>query len=414
MNDSFGFVPKFVIQGHLKEYPSLVDAAQDANTLTLDYTALNIFFRVGMFLDGGTPFTEIRRVPQPHIIVPPRTIDRDTALDAYLDLFRAAVKKRAAPPFAVAISGGVDSRHILLELLSQGKRPEYTLTVAIPGRPSEVEIARLLCTRLGVQHRVVCPKPHASVDDEVWKNIACDFMSLEHGWFAEVGRRRDTLPWWDGIGGDVLSAGLFLSEENLRMFEEDRLEQFAESLVANRRIPLIRDQSLFPRQETVNALYKELVKHKDAANPVGSFYFWNRTRISIGSSAFGLLRPQGQQVLAPYLDKDLWAFLSSLPARLLIDHEFHRDAIRRGYPKFSDINYFQNRESIPHADRRQRCLALLGFLLKQRLKKAELLGTGLRTLRAIMIHSRTCDIDWLLPHAVYWFQICNMMKTPIR
>ncbi|MCW5963102.1 MAG: hypothetical protein KIT83_03610 [Bryobacterales bacterium] len=409
VNDPFGFLPKFALQGKPQEYKSLIDAAQDAETLTLDFDALNTFFRVGMYLEGGTPFTEIRRVLPAPIIVEPRTIDRMAALDGYLDLFRAAVRKNFTPQFAVAISGGADSRHILLELISQEKRPAYTLTVAIPGRASEVEIARLICTRAEVPQRIVWPDPKMSVDNEMWKNLACDFMCLEHGWFAEVGRNRDELPWWDGIGGDVLSAGLFLNPENLKSFEENRLDELAESIVPNRGIPLIRDQSLFPREDAVNALYRELVKHRDAPNPVGSFYFWNRTRISIGSCAFGLLRSRGQQVIAPYLDVDLVRFLSS-PATMLIDHEFHRDAIRRGYPEFSDIGYFENREAIPRIHRQKQSLALLKLLMKQELTNVEILGTSLRTLRAMIFRSRACDIDWLLPHATYWAQVRKLIE----
>ena len=48
---------------------------------------------------------------------------------------------------------------------------------------------------------------------------------------------------------------------------------------------------------------------------------------------------QNVEVLAPYLDHDLFDFLASLPAAMLLDREFHSDAIRRGYPEYEDVRY---------------------------------------------------------------------------
>jgi asparagine synthase (glutamine-hydrolysing) len=410
MTDPFGFIPKFVVHGSTTEYSRLIDAVHASRTVTLDFSSLNVFFRTGMFLNGGTPFKEIKRVISHPRIIPPTPIDRELALDAYIELFRSAIRKNARREFAIAISGGADSRHILFELIAQGLYPKYALTVAIPGRPSELDIARRICSRLSVPHRVVQPRAEDSVKNEMWKNVACDFMSLEHQWYSEVGQNRDSLPWYDGIAGDVLSAGLFLTADMLRLFNEEKIDQLADSLVRSKPLPLIHDQSPFPREEVVHILHSELVRHRYAANPVGSFYFWNRTRISIGSSAFGLLRQSGQETIAPYLDESLWQFLSSLPASMLLDHKFHVDAIHRAYRQYRDIEFFKVYETEPIGAKRQKAISLLRFILQRKRVDREVIGTTVRALRALILKARACDIEWILVYSLYMFQIKDIVE----
>jgi asparagine synthase (glutamine-hydrolysing) len=402
----FGFIPRFAVVGTNVIHDRLLGAIGAAQSVSLDFPALNVFFRTGMFLDGATPFREIRRLVPPPVLVPPARISRESAIEAYIDLFRQAVRRRAPPASALALSGGCDSRHILLELHRQKRLPRYALTVIMPGRRSEVRIAQHLAGRIGLQHVVRVPEPGRAVADELWKNEACGFMSLEHGWFANVGRERDSLPWWDGIAGDVLSAGLCLEEWNLELFRNNRLDELADRLVSDRPVPYFRDQSMFVRADAVAAVRAELSKHAAAPNPVGSFYFWNRTRVAIAASAFGLLRPAGQTNLAPYLDRDLWAFLASLPAGFFLDHRFHRDAVSRAYPEFADVPYFEEKDKVrPDASAQRMQLWRLLLYLGTARKDLDVLGMVLRTARALLDPRRVSDVDWLLPFSAYCTQI---------
>lgn len=386
-------------------HTSLIHLLHAAKPLTLDYRALNVFFRLGMFLNGRTPFREIRRFAPEPLIEPPTTLSREAIIDGYIDLFRESIRRRIRAHSVLALSGGCDSRHILLELHSQQCLPTYALTVALDDRPSEVLIASELARRTGVRHLINKPCPSSCIEDELYKNQACGFTTLEHAWFASTARQRDSLPLWDGIAGDVLSAGLFLEEWSLRLFAENRLDELADRLVSHHRVPYFRDQSLFPRAEAVSEVRTELEKHIIAPNPVGSFYFWNRTRMSIASSAFGLTAPSGQETLAPYLDKDLYAFLASIPARMLLDHTLHQDTVFKAYPAFANVPLFTNKAKVNSWVLKRKTLHLLRYLAISKQPRLEQVLMLLRAFRALLFRRHHQDIEWLLPVAVYCTQI---------
>ena len=407
VEEDFGFIPRFTAGQAGTTYLSLTEALQSLPSRSLDFPALNVFFRLGMFLNGKTAFREIRRVSPEPVFLPPTTLSRDEVIDAYIDLFRQSVRRRNPTHSVLALSGGCDSRHILLEMHAQRQLPDYIVTVAIPGRPSEVEIAAKLSSRIGVRQVIQTPNPSHCVQDELWKNRACHFTTLDHGWFAGTGQARDSLPWWDGIGGDVLSAGLFLEEWNLRLFEQDKLDELADRLVSRQHVPYFRDQSLFPRTDALSEVRAELAKHRKAPNPVGSFYFWNRTRVAIAVAPFALLAPQKQVTLAPYLDRDLWGLLASLPARMMLDHNLHRDAVRRAYPDFAGTPYFEKKVKLDAGAERTKALRLLGYLGTRKPDLQQILMIC-RAARAMVLSQHRGDIDWLLSASIYCTELLRL------
>ena len=141
---------------------------------------------------------------------------------------------------------------------------------------------------------------------------------------------------------NVLSAGLFLDREHLDMFQNEAFDQLAESVLGPEGyIPrLLSTSSLerFSRAKAVAKLKAELVTHASAPNPVGSFYFWNRTRRCVALSPFRLLRDT-PNLITPFLEHKLFDLLSSLPAEHFLDHSFHTEAISRAYPELSDLAY---------------------------------------------------------------------------
>jgi hypothetical protein len=392
----FGFVPSFLYRGRVVEAGALVEAIQDGGPLTLDYHALNLLLRTDLFFNGGTPFREVRRVSPPPVTVPEAEMSREQAIEGYIDLFRQAVTRRITPGAAVALSGGRDSRHILLELCRQGAPPAYALTISSRTH-TDLEVARQLAQAVGVEHRVA--SQNRSIDGARFTVRATDFMSTQHAWFSDVARARDGRAWWDGIAGDVLSAGHFLEAWNIELFQAGRLDELAERLVRPGKVAYFRDQALFPRQDAVDAVRKELALHTGAANQVGSFYLWNRTRVNIGASAFGLLRLKGQVTCAPFLDRELWRFLSSIPLRHVRDQQLHIDAIRRAYPAFAHIEYSHKRPPGQWYFRSQ-ALRLLAHLATQRPTMATL-GAAARTVRSLLVPARSSDIDWIAATWVY-------------
>jgi hypothetical protein len=98
------------------------------------------------------------------------------------------------------------------------------------------------------------------------------------------------------------------------------------------------------RDRALESLEQELSRHADAPNPIGSFYFWNRARRELSLGPFCILQRAAAVVYTPYLDREMYDFLSSLPARELLDGSFHDDAIGRAYPRLAAIAY-QNKDA---------------------------------------------------------------------
>lgn len=69
------------------------------------------------------------------------------------------------------------------------------------------------------------------------KNARTNLAALDHGWFIPVAKALSGRVSYDGIGGDVLSAGLFLEQRNLHLFEKRRFEELACGLVKAGPIP---------------------------------------------------------------------------------------------------------------------------------------------------------------------------------
>ena len=396
LEHEFGFVPYFLFRDKPIGAARLLDVVRSAGDVTLDLPALNVFLRAGIFVNGATPFREVRRFCPAPIIVPPTDWRRDQAIDAYTSLFRQAILRRRDPASILALSGGRDSRHMLLELHAQKVLPKSVLTVDIE-TSNDCEIAEQLARAVGVRH--VIRQPCDTMEGAVRTVFATDFMSTQHTWFVDVARERDGSAWWDGIAGDVLSTGTFLEEWNARLFETGCVEELADRMVSRGKIPYFRDQTHFKREDAVTAIHDELRRHVGAANPVGSYYFWNRTRTDAASSAFGMLRPNGQTTLAPFLDRDLWPFLASLPARMIIHQTFRDEVIARTYPAFAQIPYAQKR-SLSGWRHGRRAVQMLGHLATCR-ATIHSIGATLRVLRSIAVPSRAAEIDWIVGNWMY-------------
>ena len=362
--DRYGMYPLFVHVGRREimvspSIPKLLDLGAPRD---LDLDALCVFLHIGFFLRDETPFRGIRAIPPGArlawtrdaltvdgavIHTAPIEIGYDAAVDAYVDLFRHAMRRR--PPqgrVALPLSGGRDSRHILLELLASGHTPEVCVTARhFPPRSDEdATVASRVAAALGLRH--VLLDLADEFEAETAKNVATSFCTDEHAWFATVaaylGRGFTTV--YDGIGGDVLSAGLFLTPDRVAKQAQGRYHDLAEVFLKARsartlaavlarglRLPLSRARA----RERVAA---ELAAHADAANPIGSFCFWNRTRREIALAPYAL-GPAAATIYAPYLDHDLYDFLAALPAAMLVDRRFHTATITRAYPAQAGLAY---------------------------------------------------------------------------
>ena len=268
------------------------------------------------------------------VIARRREMSRRGAMDAYVDLFRAAIARRGAPARAliVPLSGGHDSRHIVLELCRQGIQPDECVTAQYPPAEkykTDVEVAAQLCAALGIPHHV--PRVSTSIKSvEQEKNQRTSYTTTEHAWFMPVGDRlcSNAAVSYDGMAGDVLSAGHFLTQERHDWFERRQFREFfldmqwALTERTMQQLLPVETRRRFNLDLALERFEVECLPHLDAPNPVGSFSIFNRTRRVACLSAYAL-QPSVPYVFSPFLDNDLFDFLSSLPAEFLVDHNFH-------------------------------------------------------------------------------------------
>lgn len=379
-NDRYGIHPLFWFQppgGGIAVSTSLIRLLQLGASAELDTEALAVFFRLGFFVGDDTPFSAIKAVP-PHaafawengklechgnpLPTPTSTqASRDDAIDHYIALFAQAMEKQTAVPenFAVPVSGGRDCRHILLELHRIGRRP--TLCVSARDNPpdpnQDPEIARQLCQELGFEF-VVIDQQLSLLAAQIRKNRETEFCASAHGWYVALAdflnARFDGV--YDGLAGDVWSQSSFLDSRLHTVFRGRDTRAIATALVEKNAASysglhrvlsgkLNKSASL---EIAVHRIAREVGKHLDMPNPIASFFFWNRTRRMTALAPYGLLKGI-RRVHAPFLDHDLFDFMATLPADMLMDRAFHTDAIARAYPAFAHIPY-ANHKAAPPAD----------------------------------------------------------------
>ena len=351
--DRYGFFPLFESRAGDARMLStdLVALLDHGAPPELDLDALAVFVRVGFFVGADTPFRSIRAVLPPPLPRRRLEITRDEAVESFIELFRRSIERRLpSGPFAMPLSGGRDSRHILFALRDAGHPPTACVTVRhFPPRVNDDEvIAGEICRALGIEHRVLS-QPRDRVVLERRKNRATHLCTEEHAHFVVLADylRANTRETYDGIAGDVLSQSTYLRPEVHAMFTRADYDGVAKFVLDGYGITMSEralDRVLAPelrrkltRERALARLSAEIARHADAANPIGSFFLNSRTRREIALAPYGLMRDV--TVHAPYLDRDLYDFLASLPAELLMDRALHTDAIARAWPQHTNLPY---------------------------------------------------------------------------
>lgn len=360
-HDRYGFYPLFYYS-HAGEFaisPSLVTLLHEGAPIDIDADALAVFLHLGFFIGNDTPFEHIKVVPPNVRFVWDGGLDveerrelggrleisRAEAVGAYAELFRHAVRKREPDgEVVVPLSGGRDSRHILLELCEEGHRPAFCITAERYGPGNDdVEVARALAGVLGLKHVVAPRLPR--LEAELRKNLATSFCADEHAWLMPLADHLNEsgAAIYDGIGGDVLSASLFQKPAWLALYRAGRLGDLAGALIARRQEAMgavVQPEFRARRgsQATLERIVAELERYTDAANPSTMFFFWNRTRREIALAPFGVLGGV-ETCFCPYLDHELFDFLASLPPEVTIDRSFHTETIERAHPTAARLSY---------------------------------------------------------------------------
>jgi len=400
----------------------------------IDIPAFAAFLRLGFFLGNDTPFAAIRAVPggrhqvklgsefvAPEDNIPPveaSSIARDEALDRFIELFRAAIATgiEGAVQIVLPLSGGRDSRHILLEMFEQGRPPDLCATATYyPPRPDvDLEVARMLAEHLRVPHRTITQTRSqlATIRRHIRETGFCTLTPSSFVQpIADFCRAHGVDCVVDGIAGDTLSAGHFLNRETDKLYSQGRYDELAETLLGTFNGI---DEGLIGAMVSsghVRALdrglaservIRELKRHEAAANPVTSFVFFNRTRRDIALMPTRVYRAI-PRVVCPYLFPDLFDLLYSLPASMVVNHRFHDAAIRRAYPRAGAFAYARHAPD-QHNRRQQVRFATETARLLGRPGRARLISKRFawpRILRCLVDPAYLPSISWFGPWLVY-------------
>jgi len=371
-NDRYGLYPLFYACYGREIWisPAIQQVLRGSFPKDLNFPALAVLLRLGFFVGDDTPFAHVHLLPPASRLTwrdgemtletgpvgsrPPATPVRnfDDAVDQYATLFRQAIERRSShgEAFTVPISGGRDSRHILFELLSQGHRPSQTVTVKRrpPASNEDLRVARILAQGLAVPHAEIEMPP--SFLRANLKDIELTYLSCYegHSWMLPVAvhlKNSGARYVYDGLAGDVLSAGAYITQEKEQLFRECALKKLARLLLRETKAEGV-VHALFRQDFTqrmseaiaVERLHAELEKHRNERQPVLSWVFWNRIRRSTGLIPFGILADV-PTVYCPYQDHDLFDFLMNLDSSYGLSGELHDETIRRAYPQWAHLPF---------------------------------------------------------------------------
>lgn len=440
-NDRYGFYPLFWFSspgGGVCVAPSISTLIEQGAPTNLDVEALAVFFRLGYFVGDDTPFSEIKTVPpnavfewtngklECHGRYPSASgatrLSRDDAIDRYIELFAHSMARRApgAGTSAMPISGGRDSRHILLELHRSGFEPTMCVSALDhpPDSNEDPKVAAALCRALDFK-LVVIDQQLSLLSAQLRKNKETHFCASAHGWYVALA---DVLNGqfdcaYDGIAGDVLSQSKFLNPALDAVFRSRQVKSICDMLLSQAASSFTGLDSLLggdlkmasEPDVAAKRLAIEVERHLGGPNPVASFIFWNRTRREIALAPYSLLAGI-PRVYAPFLDHDLFDFLTTLPTSMLMDHTFHDATIARAYPEFAHIPYVdKNAPSTDDSKLRARFLAESAhrLLLKRPSRLMKNAGPRAKMLASVLSGGRVNP--WISPLVIYLDQLESLM-----
>lgn len=431
-NDYLGFSNLFYCHSDRQFIvsPSIEKLLELGAEADFDFAALGVFFRLGFFLNEETPFQAIKCLPPNCTLVwkngnvsmksskPALTtvsLSHREAIQSYDDLFQQAMRRRAphgTRPI-IPLSGGRDSRHILLESQRQGfQNIEAVTTVLWQPKPNDdVDVARKVAQKAAVRHHLLTKK-RSPIRDEVAKNRATQFCSDEHAAMISVATfcESHATDVYDGIGGDVLSAGLFSNQEYQTLFDRGQLDQLAVNLLAFgddwiRSLVGGSAIQLMHPDDARNTIVDSLRSYEGCPDAIAQFYFWSRTRREMSLAPYGVMATI-PQVFAPFLDSDLYDFLTAIPADFAWNKEFHTETIAASFPNWQDVGYssWPGRPSI-----NQTAKAFFGLMGYAGTTSPTLLPNVGRTtyrLLADSLRRKKSDFNWRL--MLYWTQLCSL------
>jgi asparagine synthase (glutamine-hydrolysing) len=327
-----------------------------------DSGALAVFRYLGYFIEETTPFRAMKVLPpggrltwrdgrlqvsggRPVWTAEP--VSHAAAIEEFQRKMRDSIRaciEAAKGEIVVPLSGGRDSRHILLEMHAQNRLPSRCVTVnrAAHRLDHEARAAAEIAAATGVEHVLIPPPPGlfaAGLQTLVVTHLCSDEIAELTALRRYAIRHPST--YFDGIAGDILTRNKAFTNETCHKLStsgafSELAEQLCESIAKIIGRPC--DKSSSDYKEAVQRIAETLSRHASAPDPYTSFLFWNRTRREIALSPHRQLMT-AREVFCPYLDPHLAQFLGSLPFAVTSSGHFHDDAIEAHYPLASTVSY---------------------------------------------------------------------------
>ena len=387
-NDDFAAFPLFTwVDGDALVLAGSIDRVLALGApRELDDDALAAFLTTGHHIDTDTVFRHIRTLPPASELVWQRgrtsiesrpwwirytDMPRADAIDGVIELTRQAFRRRLADgrrPRLHPLSGGRDSRHLLLELSRQGARPDRVVTTRhMPYDWSgDVPYAARLAARLGIPHVVTAPRAPLAVERA--KNRATSYGSVQHGWYTAVAEAVDgaTDVVYDGNPGGTLFARLFRTRRVAKLIEARAWDELAAKSGKKdeegrpRYLPLLSPavRGRLGHDVATARIRAGIARHEREDDPYIAFRFRSRAMRELMLTATGMLS-RVTVVHTPFLDRDLLRFGASIPHGI-VQSGFHDEVIARAYPEVADVPF--RPKTRPRSTPRYRRLLAKGIL----------------------------------------------------
>lgn len=365
--DRYGIVPLFyhLAGNRLIVSTEIAEVANRLGSISLSQENLAVFFYLGFFLGPDTPFNEIQTLGPGERITwqhgqsqveqkqyfdhrPASTLVESDAVDTYIDLFNTSMRRRKPTKKCILpLTGGKDSRHVLMDMLRSDVRPNACITCEMypPRDNADCKTAKHICDNYALKHYRLATYPQFEAEQE--KNANTYFCSDEHTWAISykhfLQQFNEPLVSFDGIGGDILSSSRLAKPIYHQHYINGELDQIADAILPRDGTPLFDGLPEHWRLDGHHDYVKqrviaELQSYRDWQNPVNMFFFFSRTRRESSLISFGVLR-HACRAYMPFLDRDVFDFLTSLPPSIIQEKSIHTDAFQKAFPESLEIPF---------------------------------------------------------------------------